>query len=77
MERHCPAPFSLGHLTFKIAFVLSSPAAKDYLHLHFIVLIWGFTAILGLLISVPPVELVFYRTLMACVVLGVILKIQC
>ncbi len=76
MERHGPAPFSLEHLTFKIAFNLSSPAAKDYLHLHFIVLIWGFTAILGLLISVPPVELVFYRTLLACVLLGVILKIQ-
>jgi len=31
---------------------------KDYLRLHFIVLLWGFTAILGKLISVPPVELV-------------------
>ena len=35
---------------------------KDYLHLHFIVLIWGFTAILGVLIELPPVEVVFYRT---------------
>ncbi len=38
---------------------------KDYLMLHFIVLIWGFTAILGLLISLPALELVFYRTLIA------------
>ncbi len=38
---------------------------KDYLHLHFIVLVWGFTAILGKLISIPAVELVFYRTLIA------------
>ncbi|MHA7131686.1 DMT family transporter [Algoriphagus namhaensis] len=38
---------------------------KDYLMLHFIVLIWGFTAILGLLISLPAIELVFYRTLIA------------
>lgn len=38
---------------------------KDYLMLHFIVLIWGFTAILGLLISLPSIELVFYRTLIA------------
>ncbi|WP_303312130.1 DMT family transporter [Hymenobacter sp. BT730] len=38
---------------------------KDYLRLHFIVLLWGFTAILGKLISVPPVELVFWRTLLA------------
>ncbi|MFT4859710.1 MAG: drug/metabolite transporter (DMT)-like permease, partial [Algoriphagus sp.] len=42
-------------------------ALKDYLMLHFIVLIWGFTAILGLLISLPAIELVFYRTLIASV----------
>jgi len=40
---------------------------KDYLMLHFIVLIWGFTAILGLLISLPAIELVFYRTLLAAI----------
>ncbi len=38
---------------------------KDYLMLHMIVLIWGFTAILGLLINLPALELVFYRTLIA------------
>lgn len=38
---------------------------KDYLRLHFIVLLWGFTAILGKLIVLPPVELVFWRTLLA------------
>ncbi|MDF7810103.1 DMT family transporter [Hymenobacter sp. YC55] len=46
---------------------------KDYLRLHFIVLLWGFTAILGKLISVPPVELVFWRTLLATVGLGMLL----
>lgn len=40
---------------------------KDYLHLHFIVFIWGFTAVLGDLISIPAVELVFWRTLLAFV----------
>ncbi len=40
---------------------------KDYLMLHFIVLIWGFTAILGLLISLKALELVFYRTLIASI----------
>ena len=35
--------------------------------LHLIVLIWGFTAILGLLISLPAIELVFYRTLIASI----------
>ncbi|WP_288372873.1 DMT family transporter [uncultured Algoriphagus sp.] len=40
---------------------------KDYLLLHLIVLIWGFTAILGVLISLPALELVFYRTLIASI----------
>lgn len=41
---------------------------KDYLRLHFIVLLWGFTAILGkLLAPMPSVELVFWRTLLASV----------
>ncbi|EKB50062.1 DMT family transporter [Cecembia lonarensis] len=45
---------------------------KDYLMLHFIVLIWGFTAILGLLISIGSLEIVFYRTLLATIILGLI-----
>jgi drug/metabolite transporter (DMT)-like permease len=49
------------------------PEVKDYLHLHFIVFIWGFTAILGLLITIPPVEIVFYRTLIATGGLGLIM----
>jgi len=36
----------------------STSTVKDYAMLHFIVLIWGFTAILGLLISIPSVEIV-------------------
>ena len=46
---------------------------KHYLLLHFVVLIWGFTAVLGLLISIPAVEIVFYRTLIASVALAVVL----
>ncbi len=45
---------------------------KDYLMLHFIVLIWGFTAILGLLISLEALELVFYRTLLASIGVAII-----
>ena len=48
---------------------------KHYLLLHFVVLIWGFTAVLGLLITIPSVEVVFYRTLIASVVLGGLLLI--
>lgn len=50
------------------------PDLKDYLQLHFIVLIWGFTAILGLLIHIPAYELVFYRTLIAALLLAMVLK---
>lgn len=46
---------------------------KHYFLLHIVVLIWGFTAILGLLISIPAVEIVMYRTLLASVSLGVLL----
>ncbi|WP_316934204.1 DMT family transporter [Hymenobacter sp. AT01-02] len=49
---------------------------KDYVRLHFIVLLWGFTAILGKLISVPPVELVFWRTLLATVGMGALLMVR-
>jgi len=38
---------------------------KNQLHLHFIVFIWGFTAILGALISIDAVPLVWYRVLLA------------
>lgn len=37
----------------------------NYLHLHFIVFIWGFTAVLGALISLEAIPLVWYRMLMA------------
>jgi drug/metabolite transporter (DMT)-like permease len=46
---------------------------KDFFMLHLIVLLWGFTAILGVLISIPSVEIVFHRTLLAALGLGIIL----
>jgi drug/metabolite transporter (DMT)-like permease len=42
---------------------------KNYVQLHFIVLIWGLTAILGLLINISAVAVVFYRTLFASIIL--------
>ena len=38
---------------------------KNYLHLHVIVFIWGFTAILGKLISLEALYLVWFRMLFA------------
>lgn len=49
---------------------------KDYLKLHFIVFIWGFSAILGKLIEMPSTEVVFYRTLFSVLGLAVLLKIR-
>jgi len=51
-------------------------SVKDYVMLHFVVLIWGFTAILGVLISVPAVEIVFYRTLLASMAIGLMFFIR-
>jgi drug/metabolite transporter (DMT)-like permease len=45
---------------------------RDYALLHFLVLIWGFTAILGLLITIPTVEVVLIRTLLSFVGLGAV-----
>lgn len=38
---------------------------KSYFHLHLIVFIWGFTAVLGALISLDAMPLVWYRMLLA------------
>ncbi len=38
---------------------------KSYLHLHLIVFIWGFTAVLGALISLDALPLVWFRMLFA------------
>jgi len=44
---------------------------KNYLHLHLIVFIWGFTAVLGKLISIDAIPLVWYRMLIASSLVGV------
>ncbi len=43
---------------------------KNYLHLHFIVFIWGFTAILGALISIESIPLVWFRMFIAVFFIG-------
>jgi drug/metabolite transporter (DMT)-like permease len=44
---------------------------KSYLNLHLIVFIWGFTAVLGALITIQSDFLVWYRMLLAAVFLAV------
>lgn len=46
---------------------MQSDNLKSYLQLHLIVFIWGFTAILGALISLDALPLVWYRMLIATV----------
>jgi drug/metabolite transporter (DMT)-like permease len=45
------------------------PERKALLQIHFCVLLWGFTAILGKLISLPALELVWWRMLIVVAVL--------
>lgn len=49
---------------------------KDYLFLHFLVVILGFTAILGRFIEINPVALVFFRTAIASSAIALILFIK-
>lgn len=48
---------------------------KNYFHLHFLVFIAGFTAILGEKISITAVPLVWYRMLIAVILMFVYIKI--
>ena len=52
---------------------MNEQQVKDNVKLHLLVLIWGFTAILGALISLPPVEIVFFRTLISAISLMAVL----
>jgi len=47
-----------------------APERKALLQIHFCVLLWGFTAILGKLISLPALELVWWRMLLVVAVLA-------
>ena len=49
---------------------------KNYLHLHLIVLIWGFTAVLGKLISIDAMPLVWYRMVIASILVAVFILIR-
>jgi drug/metabolite transporter (DMT)-like permease len=48
-------------------------SSTDYFKLHFIVFLWGFSAILGRLVTVPAVELVFFRSIFAALGMGAVI----
>lgn len=49
---------------------------KNYVHLHFIVFIWGFTAVLGKLISIDALPLVWYRMGIASLLIGLFIAFK-
>ena len=56
---------------------LKTPTFSDYFQLHFIVLIWGFTAILGKLLEpMDSSALVLFRTALAVGGMGTLLYVQ-
>lgn len=52
-----------------------SPTAKAQVQIHFCVLLWGFTAILGKLISLPALPLVWWRMLIVVAALALLPKV--
>lgn len=57
-----------------LRFTIMEQIQKQILQLHLIVFIYGFTAILGRLITLDAVQLVWYRMLIAFISLGFMLK---
>ena len=55
---------------------MPSDKLKSTLHFHFIVFIFGFTAILGKLISIDAVSLVWYRMVLATAVVALFMGIR-
>lgn len=55
---------------------MPSDKLKSYFHLHFIVFIWGFTAVLGKLISLDALPLVWYRMIIAVSIIFLYVKIR-
>ena len=49
---------------------------KHFAHLHLIVFIWGFTAVIGKLISIDALPLVWYRMAMAMVLVFIYINLM-
>ena len=54
-----------------MSFKQTDTTTKNLLILHFTVFIWGFTGILGSLISISAVDMVWYRVMIASITLAV------
>src|SRR4030095_8905853 len=52
-----------------------TPTGKAQWQIHFCVILWGFTAILGKLITLPALALVWWRMLIVVAVLGLVPRV--
>ena len=55
--------------------MLTNQTNRSLLILHLTVIVWGFTGILGALISIPSVQLVWYRVLIAFLTLFICFRV--
>ena len=53
-----------------------SVKTKNYIHLHLLVIIAGFTAIIGELITLEAVPLVWYRMIIAALLMIIYIKLK-
>ena len=56
--------------------IQKSGSVLDYIKLHAIVLVWGFTGVLGNIITISSLDLVFYRTMIAVAGMFIAAKIS-
>lgn len=55
---------------------MQNDKVRSYFHLHFIVFVWGFTAVLGKLITLEALPLVWYRMVIAVSIIYFYVKIR-
>jgi len=55
----------------------SESSLLDFLKLHLVVWLWGFTAVLGNLIDLSATQVVFYRSTLATLILCAVLRERC
>ena len=49
---------------------MQNDKTKDLFHFHFLVFLWGFTSILGAVISLESIQIVWYRMFIAFLLVG-------
>lgn len=54
---------------------MQNDRVKSLLHLHFLIFLWGFTSILGALIALDSLSIVWYRMLIATLLIALYLRL--